>query len=183
MHFNVGRNEDPLGKIQDFVAAMESGAAQGADVALVKLCYIDFSSDTDARRIGTAYISSLDSLAAKYPDTAFVAVTAPLAAVQTGPKAWVKRLMGRQPAQYLENAKRAEFNDMIRAHYRGNGRLFDLARLESSVRGIPAIVRVGDRDVEALDPALTSDGGHLNARGEELVAREFLVFLGSLPAK
>jgi hypothetical protein len=180
-HFNVGRNEDPLGKIQDFVSAVESGATEGADVALVKLCYIDFSADTDASEVGKAYISSLDALAAKYPETAFVAVTAPLAAVQTGPKAWIKTLLGRQPAQYVENAKRAEFNDMLRAHYQRDGRLFDLARAESAARGVPAVVRVGGREVEALDPALTSDGGHLNARGEELVAREFLVFLGSLP--
>lgn len=182
-HFNVGRNEDPLGKIRDFVAAMESGGADGADAALLKLCYIDFSADTDARQVAEAYITNLDTLAAKYPSTRFVAVTAPLATVQTGPKAWIKRLLGKQPAQYLENARRAEFNQLLRSHFRDEGRLFDLARLESAPNGTPTVVRVGDRDVEALDPGLTSDGGHLNARGQELMAQELLVFLGNLPAR
>ena len=182
-HFNVGRNEDPLGKIRDFSAAMDEGAARGADIALMKLCYIDFNAKTDALQLAEAYISGLDALSQKYPDTRFVAVTAPLAAVQTGPKALVKRLLGKQPAQYIENAKRAEFNELVRAHYKSGSRLFDLARVEADGGGTHTVVRVAGRDVEALDPALTDDGGHLNERGELLAATEFLNVIGAIPAK
>lgn len=182
-HFNIGRNEDPYSKMQAFSAAMDAGAAAGADVALMKLCYVDFNANTDSQQVADAYISNLDTLSLKYPGTTFVAITAPLATVQTGPKAWIKRLLGKQPAQYLENGKRAEFNELIRKHYQSDRRLFDLARIESSGNGNPTTVRVGDRDVEALDPALTYDGGHLNSRGEILVASAFLRFIGTLPGK
>ena len=180
-HFNVGRNEDPLEKIRDFSAAMDAGAARGADIALMKLCYIDFNTGTDAQEVAKAYISSLDTLSQKYPDTHFVAVTAPLAAVQTGPKAWIKRLMGKQPAQYIENAKRAEFNQLVRAHYKSGNRLFDLAHVEANGGGTHTVVHVAGRDVEALDPTLTNDGGHLNERGELLAAAEFLNVVGAIP--
>jgi hypothetical protein len=182
-HFNIGRNEDPISKIQAFSAAMDAGAATGADVALMKLCYVDFNATTDSQQVANAYISNLDALSLKYPATTFVAVTAPLAAVQTGPKAWIKRLLGKQPAQYLENGKRAEFNELIRKRYQADRRLFDLARVESAGNGTPTTVRAGNRDVEALDPALTYDGGHLNARGEILVASAFLQFIGTLPVQ
>lgn len=182
-HFNIGQNGDPISKIRAFSAAMDAGAAAGADVALMKLCYVDFSATTDSRQVADAYISNLDTLSLKYPATTFVATTAPLATVQTGPKAWIKRLLGKQPAQYLENGKRAEFNELIRKRYQSDRRLFDLARIESAGNGTPTTVRVGDRDVEALDPALTYDGGHLNSRGEILVASAFLQFIGTLPGK
>jgi hypothetical protein len=182
-HFNVGRNEDPLGKIRDFTTAIEAGAARGADVALMKLCYIDFNTETDAREVAEAYIGSLDTLSQKFPDTRFVAVTAPLAAVQTGPKALMKRLLGRQPAQYIENAKRAEFNQLVRARYSPGNQLFDLARLESEGGGARTVVNISGHDIESLDPMLTDDGGHLNERGQQLAAAEFLNFLGGIPPK
>lgn len=177
-HFKIGQNEDPLSKIDDFRAALDSGAAQGADVALMKLCYIDFNSGTDARQIAERYTASLDALSQKYPATRFVAVTAPLTTVQTGPKAWIKRLMGKLPSEYRENAKRAEFNQILRAHYAAQGQLFDLARIEAAQQHLS----VDGREVEALDPALTYDGGHLNERGQTAVAAEMLRFIARLPA-
>jgi len=109
-HFTIGKNGDPMSKIQDFAAAIDAGAAQGADIALMKLCYVDINATTDARQVADDYIANLESLAQRHPDTNFMAVTVPLIAVQTGPKAWIKRLIGKQPKGYLDNAKRAEFN-------------------------------------------------------------------------
>ena len=149
----------------------------------MKLCYIDFNADTDARQVAEAYSSNIDSLARKYPNTTFVAVTTPLTTVQTGPKAWAKRLMGRLPGQYAENAKRAEFNALIRDRYGAQGRVFDLARVESEAAGRRTVVTVDGRQVEALDPTLTYDGGHLNDRGQDVVATAFLSYLSSLPAR
>ncbi len=179
-HFTIGKNGDPMSKIQDFTAAIDAGAAQGADVALMKLCYVDFNATTDARQVANEYIASLESLAQRHPYTNFVPVTAPLMAVQTGPKAWIKRLMGKQPNGYLDNAKRAEFNTQLRERYLAAGRLFDLARIES---GVCCKVRVNGQEVEALNPELTDDGGHLNERGQELVASALLNFISTLPSK
>jgi lysophospholipase L1-like esterase len=101
-------------------------------------------------------------------------------AVQTGPKAWIKQLMGRQPNGYLDNVKRAEFNTQLREHYLAAGRLFDIARIEADEC---CKVNVDGKEVEALNPELTTDGGHLNERGQEVVAAALLNFVSMLPAK
>lgn len=178
-HFPVGRNGDPLSKVLDFAAAINAGAAQGANMALIKLCYADFNAATDVRQVADDYIVNLESLALNHPGTSFVAVTAPLTAAQTGPKAWIKRSIGKQPNGYLDNAKRAEFNTRLRERYLSAGRLFDLARIESGSTGKNCTVDVDGQAVEALCPELTNDGGHLNERGQALVAAAFLDFINA----
>jgi len=181
-HFAIGRNGDPISKIHDFADAIEAGAGQGADVALMKLCYADFTADTDAKQVANDYIASLESLAQRHPGISFVAVTVPLAAVETGPKAWAKRLLGKQPNGYVDNLRRAEFNTQLREKYLAAGRLFDLARAETEAAGKYCMAQVQGQAVETLCPELTDDGGHLNERGQDLVATDFLSFIGSLTA-
>jgi lysophospholipase L1-like esterase len=167
-HFKVGHNEAPYEKIADFSRTVESGAVSGMDAAILKLCYIDFSADTDAPALARKYIDTLKAAQAANPGTAFIAVTAPLTVTQTGPKAWVKQLLGRAPAEAVENARRHAFNERLRAEIPA-GRLFDIAKLESG--SVP----------ESLDPRLTVDGGHLNDRGKSIVASAFIQFLAGLP--
>jgi len=182
-HFGIGENGNPKSKIQDFAAAIDAGAAQGADVAMMKLCYADFNADTDAKQMAKDYIDSLESLAQKHPATRFVAVTAPLMAVQTGPKAWIKRLIGKQPNGTVDNVRRGEFNTLLRERYLADGRLFDLAKFETEATGKPCMAQVDGKDVEALCPEITSDGGHLNEHGQTLVGAAFVNFVSSLSTK
>lgn len=183
VHFKVGRNGDPQAKIDDFaavMASMEAGADRQANLALMKLCYVDISPATDVRRLADQYGETLDRLAAQFPRTTFVAVTAPLTTVQSGLKARVRKLLGRTPDGLAANARRTEFNELLRERYGRQGRLFDLARCESE-SGAPE--RYQGQTVETLDPALTSDGGHLNALGARLVATRFVKFLAAVPAR
>lgn len=182
-HFLIGRNGEPMAKIQDFSAALDAGAVQGADVAMMKLCYVDFDATTDARQVADDYIASLESLAQRHPGTRFVAVTVPLTALQSGAKAWIKRLIGKSPGGYGDNAKRSRFNMLLRERYLAAGRLFDLARVESGTAGERCTVRVDGQEVEVLCPQLTNDGGHLNERGQMLAATALLDFLSALPSK
>ena len=177
-HFKVGRNEDPLSKIKDFVSVVEGCAVQKADIALMKLCYIDFDSRTNAKKLAEEYCSSLDQLSRQFPRTNFIAVTTPLTTIQSGPKAWVKQLLGRTPSGYAENARRQEFNDFLRTHYYWQGRLFDLAKIEA---GGADNCQFQGRPLEILNPALTDDGAHLNSLGEQYVAAKFLKFIAALP--
>ncbi|MHB8077781.1 MAG: SGNH/GDSL hydrolase family protein [Candidatus Krumholzibacteriia bacterium] len=178
--FKVGRNGDPSGKIDDFAAAVAAGADRPADIALMKLCYVDISPDTDVRRLADRYGAMLDRLAAEFPHTTFVAVTAPLTAVPPGLKTRVKRLLGRTPDGLAANARRAEFNALLRERFGPQGRLFDLARCESATA---APEQYQGRPVETLDPNLTSDGGHLNALGARRVAAQFVKFLAAEPVR
>lgn len=182
-HFTIGNNGDPRSKIRDFAAAIDADATQGADIALMKLCYADFNAATDARQLADDYIAGLESLAQRHPDTNFVAVTVPLTAVQTGPKAWIKRLLGEQPRGASDNLRRAEFNTRLRERYLSAGRLFDIARVEAEPAGRVCKVPVDGQEAEALCPELTNDGGHLNERGQELAAAAFLDFINSFGAK
>jgi hypothetical protein len=182
-HFFIGRNGDPKSKIRDFAAAIDAGAAQGADVAMMKLCYADFNNTTDARQVANDYIASLESLSQKHPDTSFVAITVPLLALETGPKAWIKQLMGKQLGGSLDNVRRAEFNKLLRERYLAAGHLFDLARIEAKSTGKSCITHVDGQEIEVLCPELTTDGGHLNERGQELVAAAFINFISSLKTK
>lgn len=180
IHFFVGQNEDPSSKLKDFASTLESGLAQGADIALVKFCYLDFNGNSDANHIAEQYIATLDRLSQQFPNTTLVAITAPLTVAQTGPKAWIKRLLGRTLSGYADNARRQEFNDILRARYNQEGRLFDLAKIEAEGAGA---YEYQGRPIEVLNSALTYDDGHLNSKGAQIVATQLIKLLASLPTR
>jgi hypothetical protein len=73
--------------------------------------------------------------------------------------------------------RREQFNELMRAEY-GPKELFDLAKFESTY---PDGTRErGDKSHFALVPDYTDDGGHLNARGREVICVQWLDFLSSL---
>jgi hypothetical protein len=69
-HFSIGRNGDPLSKINDFADVIKSGL--NPDIALMKLCYVDILSSTDAKKLAQDYIASLDSLSSQFPQTVLI---------------------------------------------------------------------------------------------------------------
>lgn len=175
-HFKIGKNEDPESKIKDFADTLRSGAVQGADIALMKLCYVDINGSTDVQKLAESYISSLTSLSKQFPQTVFIAVTTPLTTVQSGPKAWLKGLLRREPSGYADNFRRQEFNNILRNSYGQQGRLFDLAKFEAEGAGS---YQYKGRQLEVLNSAMTHDGGHLNAFGERVVAAKLLKFIAA----
>jgi hypothetical protein len=177
-HFIVGENGAPEKKIADYLATLNTADFSGVDIALMKFCYVDFTASTDARKLASEYLEALKSLHGKHPETRFVAVTAPLTTIQTGPKALVKILLGRQPAGYEENARRYEFNEALRKQL-ASDHLFDLARLEATTGTSVQTFKFKHQKIEALSPVFSSDGGHLNAYGKRLVAGSFLQFLAA----
>lgn len=176
-HFLVGRNEDPEGKLTDFQSVV-NGEGAAPDVALLKFCFIDFTQDVNPTQLAQHYIADLDQLARAHPETVFLPATSPLTTVQTGPKAWLKKLLGKDPGGYAANARRHAFNAAVRSRYGNDPRLFDIAKLESGA-GRSAVDADGTR-VEVLDPALTTDGGHLNEAGERLLGNALIAHLAAV---
>jgi lysophospholipase L1-like esterase len=166
-HFKIGRNGEPRSKIEDFDATMSHKIAGTADIALMKLCYTDFDSEANPQQLARDYIAEVDQLASRFPQTTFVPVTAPLTAVQTGPKALIKKLLGKEPAGYDSNARRKLFNETLRQHYANRDLLFDIAAIESDFGKV--IIERDGQPIEALNPDITSDGGHLNDQGQHLI--------------
>jgi hypothetical protein len=172
----VPENGDPLRKLASFKAFVGTGSKY--DVALVKFCYVDIDANTDAAALFDQYRRTVNELRAGNPRTVFVHATLPLTTVQTGPKAWVKRLIGRAAYGTVENVRRDEYNRLLRATYAGREPVFDLARVESTAPdGTRVTVTWNGITAPALSPAYTDDGGHLNARGRLAAAREFLTVL------
>jgi hypothetical protein len=172
----IGRNEAPSSKLQHFRELVDGGVGGRADIAFFKFCYIDFRPETDVEVLFNEYKTTLDSLIARHPQTRFVHVTVPLTVVQTGPKAWLKRMFGKTPYGVLENEVRHRFNEKLRKTYGAS--VFDLARAESSGEaGALARYERNGTFIPYLLPTYTDDGEHLNAEGRRRVALELWGFL------
>lgn len=177
-HFFIPENGAPLTKLRNFESALGKGAA--VDVALLKFCYVDVDAQTDAKALFERYRSTIDRLRRKNPHTVFVHVTLPLTIEQTGPKAWLKRLMGRAPYGTVENLRREEYNALLRKAYAGREPVFDLARVESTAPdGHFVTVSWQGATAPAMAAEYTEDGGHLNEQGRLKVARELIRVLAS----
>jgi hypothetical protein len=182
-HGPVGRNGDPAGKTDDFARRIEGPLRGKVDVAFHKYCYVDITGTTDVAAVFAGYQKTMTRLHAEFPGVTFVHVTTPLVAVRSGPRAALKRLLGRDPGRYGDDFARERFNDLMRDAYRGREPLFDLAAIESTrPDGSREAIRSGNRSGYALVPAYTTDSSHLNEVGRRRVAEELLVFLARLPA-
>jgi len=183
-HGALAENGDPLRKLRSFAEAFSSGAAAGADVAMMKFCYVDIGSGTDVATLFAAYRRTMAEVQAANPGTTLLHVTAPLQSVEGGLRGWVKRLLGRPLWGTDHNVRREEFNELLRREYGGQGTLFDLARAESTrPDGVAETSPWQGRGVRALVPSYTEDGGHLNQEGRTRAARELVAVIAALPRR
>ena len=179
VHTAIGENGHPLEKIAEFDQIMRDGMADAVDVAILKLCYVDFrEGKVDVGEVFAAYRDTLDALARDYPDTAFVAATAPLT-TERGPLGKVRAALGRGDTLGPEhNVVREQFNALMRAEYTRPGTLLDIAAIQStgSEGERVAYERHGDL-YYAMDEAYASDPGHLDAAGGAVAASAFVAVL------
>ena len=163
MDFYVGSNGDPAGKISDFNTVMRNGTGSRADVAFFKFCYVDMYSGHNITSLFNTYKSTMDGLQASYPNVKFIYVTQPLTT--------------DAPA---DNLTREQYNQMIRQEYGSTGRVFDLAKVESTT---PTGTRVSGtysgQTYYSLYSGYTSDGGHLNTAGSNAAAKELLAIIAA----
>lgn len=153
-HFQVGRNGDGAGKVRDFLDRA-SAHGRAADVAMMKLCYVDFPSGkasqpaADPARLFATYRDALERLEQDNPKLRVVWWTAPLT--------------------NRDNQVREQFNTLVRAYAKDKGKvLFDLADIEAHApNGRPMADHVGP----VLYAGYTDDGGHLAGRGQMRAAR------------
>ena len=173
-----GTNAAPMTKIDAFVATLLGQPGLRADVALMKLCYVDFDPDTDVDALFAYYRDSVRALRQLRPALRIVHVTVPLKARPEGVAARVRRALHLQVWEDAANARRAAFNARLRTEYSGEP-VFDLAALEA--RGPTASTTAASgATAPALDPRFTDDGGHLNPTGARIVAVAWLRFLADV---
>lgn len=173
-HSYVGVNGDPMGKLEAFADTMDGPSLGPVDVALVKLCYVDVTAETDVEAVFAAYVRTIDALQLRHPETTFLYATVPLVTerdMKAVIKSWLGRNAGMDPA---DNVARQRFNALMRDRYSDSAVLFDIAAVEAAMDQAPAS-RAADGDIYyALNDAYAADPGHLNALGARAVAGELV---------
>jgi archaellum component FlaG (FlaF/FlaG flagellin family) len=161
-----GENFDPIGKLDAFRTTIDGGVGAEVDIAFMKFCWVDFDDESlwfqgggDSAGLFARYQSAMAALRAAHPGVKLVHFTAPLF------------------TDTIRNQRREAYNTLVRSTYGGVEPVFDLARLESTDPS-------GNRVIGTYGPALyggyTTDGGHLNAAGEDKVARALVALLAGL---
>jgi len=177
-HYRVGRNGDPVLKIDDFVSQVENLPAESGAVAFFKLCYVDITGSTDTDELFEYYKEKMLYLREQRPDCRVVLFTVPLTTIQKGIKATAKKILNREPSGVLENVKRNEFNDRLRSEFAGIIPVFDLAALESTLPDDSReTYKYQGNEYPCMVDFYTGDGGHLNEYGARMVSRNLLAFL------
>jgi hypothetical protein len=117
LHSQVGNNGEPDKKCDDFLNILNMDMLNQLDVAFLKFCYVDVQAQSDVQTIFNYYKITMDSVQKEYPDLRLVHVTIPLTILQSGWKATLKKIIGREVSGFSANIKRNQFNDLIREHY------------------------------------------------------------------
>ena len=164
LHSAIGRNGHPDSKCEDFQRTVD-GLGGDLDLALFKFCYVDFADTSDVRATFDEYVRTLGDLKRRHPRLVFVHVTVPLRTCERGAGVWLCEALGRRNRAKHANARRNEFNEMLRAGFAGEA-LFDLAAVEATrPDGRREAFELDGRTHDALVPAYSDDGGHLNEVG------------------
>lgn len=183
-HALIGTNTVPLSKLDAFDRLLHAEERrQHVDVAMAKFCFIDFDANTDVNALFAAYAEEMKKLEQELPQTTLVHFTAPLTTVQGGIRGWLKHHLGGNAWGEKENVKRNAYNELIRSSY-PKELVFDLAKFEATLPdGHLDTYEVDGHPIPRLRADFTDDGGHLNDRGRQEIARALLRFLGTVPLK
>ncbi len=186
-HSKNGNNRDPKSKIDAFVNKIESGLGNKINIAILKLCYVDISSETDVDAIFRYYTDRIDAIKKQYPKTAFILCTVPLTTDKKMKlsliqkiKDIIKSFIGKMTTKERikkDNINREKFNTLLRNHYNKN-EIFDISAHESTYAdGKREFFTESGQKYFSLIGEYTYDGGHLNETGRQLIASKLLVFL------
>ena len=83
----------------------------------MKFCYVDFAPDTNASDLFSHYRSTMSRLSEEHPHVRFLHTTVPLMTRPLGIKERTRLLLGMPVWEDDANAKRHEFNQLVRETY------------------------------------------------------------------
>lgn len=162
----LNQSDDPQSKLDDFdMWVREKGVGDAADLAFMKLGFVDINTETDVNALFDRYRAMMRALESDYPEVVFLHVTISVTR-------WVPE----------SNAAIARFNALMRSEYGATGRLFDLAgAISTCTDGRPDTHRTMSRDIYyQICQEYTSDGGHLNEKGAKVAAAAMLRVIGGV---
>jgi len=175
-----GQNGFPKSKVDAFGASLRSVGGLRPDIAFMKFCYVDFNLHTDVDDVFASYSHAMTALEREHPQIVFAHVTVPLQVRPMSLKDRANRLLGREIWGDAANVKHEQFNQRLKQAFAPET-IFDLARIESTGPGGRSNeFTYRGQTFQALDPAYTTDGGHLNLLGQKLAATEIVHFIATL---
>ncbi|RJP77245.1 MAG: SGNH/GDSL hydrolase family protein [Desulfobacteraceae bacterium] len=179
VHSEIGKNRDPVSKINDFASIMNNAKGKKFDIVFLKLCFIDIDDQTNIHQLLQHYNKTMESLKSSFPKTKFIHLTVPLSYSKTTWKTWLKKIVGKKKIwEYDDNIRKNEYNDLLRQYYAAKEPLFDLATIESTLPdGTRSVFKSNGNTYHQLAPDYTFDEGHLNDIGRRIVAEQLLLFL------
>lgn len=176
-HSSIGKNGDPISKIDAFKEKINNGIGDKADIAFFKFCFWDIRSQTDIKQVFSHYREVISDLKQKYPKLKFIHVTVPLVAHPKGINARLRRLLHLTVGFDQDNIRRNEFNQMMLEEY-GKDLVFDIALIESTLPdGHRTSFTQRGTNYYYLASEFTDDGGHLNEEGRKHGAEHMLITL------
>jgi len=138
-------------------------------------------SKADVDQIFANYEESISQVKMNYPDMTIIHFTAPLTTNLTGPKKWLKKLVGKPVWGVEENIKRNQYNELLINRYKGKEPIFDIAIIESThPDGTRSAFTEDGKTYYIMVPEYTYDHGHLNETGRKKVAEQLLILLANL---
>jgi hypothetical protein len=180
-HARIGVNRQPLGKIDFFADVLRGGLVGKTEIALMKLCYVDVTRDTDIDSLLAHYRQTMASLRAEFPATVLVHVTVPVTVMPPLHHRLLGTLLRRHNRAADDNLARTEYNRRLIGLYAGREPVFDLAGAESVFpSGRQNRFTSDGREFRALVRRYSSDGRHLSEQGRRVVAAALLGFLARL---
>ena len=148
--------------------------ANKINIAIFKFCYIDINETTDVRQLFEYYQATMSDLKGEFPFIKFIHTTVPLRTSPGGLGVKLRELLGRPNLSKILNRKRNEFNEMLISAY-PNEAVFDIAGIESTYPdGNRRYFLINGKKYYCLIEDYTDDGGHLNAKGRNWLALQFL---------
>lgn len=177
-HFQIGENLNPKLKTDDFYNFVSNIDQLNRSLVFFKFCYVDILRTTNVDSIFNYYKKRMLILKDKYPYHQMVLFTLPLTSIQKGFKVYVKKIIYGPTNQMADNIKRNEFNNRILEELGNEFPVFDLARIEGTLPdGKMNTFTHKGKSYLALYNEYTTDGGHLNEKGSQIVAYNLLAFL------
>jgi hypothetical protein len=177
VHSNIGHNGDPQSKFDEFTRIVNNLASMKLDIAMMKLCFVDITNNTNITDVFKSYVAMIDSIQNKYPGLTIIHFSVPLKSKPS----LINNIKGliKGPKNYdpQDNLARNKYNEFLYSKYSRED-IFDLAEIESTYPH-------GKRESYIIDGKLcyflikdyTDDGGHLNDLGKQIVAEKLIIKL------
>lgn len=174
LHSKIGQNGYPQSKFNEFADIIHDLAKKNLNIAMMKLCFVDITKTTNIDEVFKSYVNLIETLQHQYPEIKFIHFTVPLKSEPS----WINKLKDKIKGNYnydpRDNEARNNYNELLLSKYPPKD-IFDLAGVESTYPDSKREVMIIDgKPCYSLIKEYTTDGGHLNDMGKDIVSEKLI---------